>query len=116
MPSATVTVTVTLADAARAAVAITRTDCPPPSSDTSVTAAGSLSPSSKLKVTSSSSSTIGKLADLTSQDASEGVPENRMVSSPSTSVSDTGVTVSAAERPTVSPLLMVTVAEVAEIP
>ena len=112
MPAATVTLTVTAAVTACAAVATTRTVCAPPSSVTPVTAAGVLCPSSKVNVMSSSSSLIFKLAVFTSKGmaAPVVVPENRMVSFPSTSESSTGVIVKAAAAcPVVSPLLIVTV-------
>ena len=118
MPSAIVTFTVTSADTARGEVATTRTVCAPPSSPTPVIADGVPAPSSKLNTISSSSSKILKLADLTPKAGVTpvSVPANTIVSSPSTAVSDTGVTVKSADRPTVSPLAMVTVVVVAETP
>ena len=110
---ATVTVTVTAADTAPSAVATTRTVCAMPSSGTIVTSDGVLCPSSKLNLMSSSASSSTRLVACTSQSTEppSAVPENRMVSSPSAgNASDAGVIVKAADRPTVSPLLMVTVA------
>ena len=114
---ATATVTVTSADTAPSAVATTRTVCAPPSSANSVTSDGVGCPLSKLNVMSSSASSITRLVACTSQSTEppSAVPENRMVSSPSAgNASDAGVIVKAADRPTVSPLLMVTVAVEAE--
>ena len=114
VPAAAVTLIVTLADTALPAVATTRTVSAPSSSATPVTADGVLSPSSKLN--SISLSKISKLAVFTSKKVVPvAVPENRIVSSASASVSDTGVTVDDVEaRPTVSPLLIVTVVEAGE--
>ena len=115
---ATATVTVTSADTAPSAVATTRTICPTPLfSCTIVTSDRVGRPLSKLNVMSSSASSSTRLVACTSQSTEppSAVPENRMVSSPSAgNASDAGVIVKAADRPTVSPLLMVTVAVEAE--
>ena len=116
-----VTLTVTSSDTTPAAVATTRTVCAPPSSDTPVIASAGEPPSSKLNQILLSSSKIIKLSVCTSKGAFAGVvtpaavPENRMVSSPSAEVSLTGVTVKFADIPTVAPLLIVTIVDVAVV-